>query len=194
MNGLLTLLPIAVTVGIVTFSFKLLKNLFAPLQKFQNIIPLLKNIPHAEFIIGIGAIFIAGIVLKSFIMRYVFELFERIVNYVPLVKLVYRGTKQLVSAFSPDDSLSFQQVILVEFPRQGVYSIGFQTNKLSESLSPDKDRQFYNVFIPTSPNPTTGYFLIVREGDFRPINLTTQEAMAMIISGGIIQPDKCKVN
>jgi len=194
MNGLLTILPVAITVGVVSFCLSLLKTLFAPLQSFKNSIPYLNQIPHAEFIIGIGLIFAAGIFLKSFVIRYMFELFESIVTHVPLVRLVYRSVKQLVGAFSPDDTHSFRQVVLVEFPRPGIYSIGFQTTKLSPDLAPDTDRQYYNVFLPTTPNPTTGYFLIVREGDFRAIDLTTQEAMALIISGGIVQPDRYKVN
>lgn len=194
MNGLLTLLPIAITVGVVSFFLGLLKKFFAPLRAFKNAIPYLGKIPHAEFIIGIGLIFAAGIFLRSFVIRYVFGMLESIVSHVPLVRLVYRSVKQLVSAFSPDDTHSFRQVVLVEFPRPGIYSIGFQTTKLSPDIAPDKDRQYYNVFLPTTPNPTTGYFLIVREGDFRVVDLTTQEAMALIISGGIVQPDRCKVN
>ena len=189
-NGLLTLLPITITIGFFSFSFKVIKSSLAPLQEFQNKIPYLNNIPHAEIIMALAIIFIAGIVLKSFIMRSVLNLFEKIVDKVPLVRPVYTGIKQLVIAFSPSDTVTFKQVVLVEFPRKGLYSIGFQTSQLPKELSPDPDHIFYNVFIPTSPNPTTGYFTIVKKEDFKPLNLTTQEAMTLIISAGIVQPKR----
>lgn len=190
LNGLLTLLPITITFGIFSFTFKLLKSWLAPLRTCHECVPYLKDIPHAEIFLAIGFIFFAGIVLKSFIIRSLINFVERIVEHVPLVHPVYTGVKQLVKAFSPDDALTFKQVVLVEFPRPGMFSIGFQTSELAKELSPDTQHIFYNVFIPTTPNPTTGYFIVVKKQDFRPVNLTTQEAMALIISGGIIQPER----
>lgn len=189
-NGLLTLLPITMTIALFSFTFRLIKTGLAPLQQFQSKIPYLKEIPHAEIIIAFAIIFIAGLIFKSFIMRSMLNLFETFVEKVPLVRPVYSGLKQLVSAFSPNDKLSFKQVVLVEFPRPGVYSIGFQTTELAKELSPDPDHVFYNVFIPTTPNPTTGYLAVVKKSDFKPLNLTTQEAMALIISAGIVQPPR----
>lgn len=191
-NGLITLLPITITIAVFSFSFRLIKGWLAPLTQLQCKIPYLNCIPHAEIILAFLIIFAAGIILKSFIMQSLMNLFESILEYVPLVRPVYTGVKQLVNAFSPHDDLSFKQVVLVEFPRPGLYSIGFQTTELAPELSPDKEHHFYNVFIPTTPNPTTGYFAIVRTKDIKPIDLTTQEAMALIISGGIVQPERFK--
>ena len=193
-TGLLTLLPFAITIGLSTFFFKLLKNWFAPLQHLEELFPVLQNIPHSELIIGIGLIFLAGIVLKSLVIRYCISVFEMIVNQIPMVSLVYKSVKQMVNAFSAEEQESFRQVILVEFPRPGVYSIGFLTTKVSDHFSPNPTKTYYNVFLPTTPNPTTGYFLIVAEGEYITTKLTTQDAMALIVSGGIIQPDKCKVD
>jgi uncharacterized membrane protein len=152
-SGLLTLLPITITFGIFSFSFRLIKGWLTPLRSCQECIPYLKNIPHAEIILAIGFVFLAGIILKSFIIRSVINFFEMILEQLPLVRPVYTGVKQLVKAFSPDDAMSFKQVVLVEFPRPGVYSIGFQTSELAKELSPDTEHIFYNIFIPTTPNP-----------------------------------------
>lgn len=189
-NGLLTLLPILITVGIFTFTIKLIGGWLAPLRQLN--LPYLKSIPHGEVILALGIIFIAGIVLKSFVVRSVVELFEIILSSVPIIHPVYTGVKQLVHAFSPNDNHTFKQVVLVEFPRKGSYSIGFLTSELAPQLSPTKDETFYNIFVPTTPNPTTGYFVVFPRGNFTPVDLTTQEAMALIISGGIIQPDRFK--
>ena len=191
-NGLLTLLPIAITLSVFSFSFKMIKGWLAPLNTFLDKIPYLSDIPHAEIILAILIIFGAGIVLKSFIMRSILDLLEGIVEYVPLVRPVYTGINQLVHAFSPTDTATFKDVVLVEFPRKGMYSIGFKTTQMARDISPDKEHDFYNIFVPTTPNPTTGYFIVVRQEDFTAIDLTTQEAMALIISGGIVQPHRFK--
>jgi uncharacterized membrane protein len=193
-NGFLTLLPFIITAGIISFSFKILKFWFSPLKHLQEIFPLLNGIPHSEFIIGIGIIFVAGIVLKSFVIRYVIKIFETLVNQVPLISLIYISVKQLVQAFSPNDTLSFKQVILVEFPRKGLYSLGFQTTQVGPYFAPNQGKRYFNVFLPTTPNPTTGVFLIVAEDECIPTKLNTQEAMTLIISGGIVQPDRCEIN
>ena len=111
---------------------------------------------------------------------------------IPFVRPLYTGVKQLVSAFSPSDTLTFQQVVLIEFPQKGMFSVGFQTSEIAPEIAPDKQDTYYNVFIPTTPNPTTGFFVMAKRKDFKPVNLTTQEAMALIMSGGIVQPKRYK--
>jgi len=189
-NGLLTLLPLTITFGLFSFSFKLLKGLLSPLKTID--IPFLSSIPHAELLLALGIIIICGIVFKSIVVRSLLELFEFLLEQVPLVRPVYMGVKQLVHAFSPSDDHSFQEVVLVEFPRKGMYSIGFQTSQLPKELSPKQDDNHYSIFVPTTPNPTTGYFIIVQKDEIKKLDLTTQEAMALIISGGIVQPHRFK--
>lgn len=193
-NGLLTLLPIIITLSVFNFLFKIMKSWLAPLNKLLDLIPYLSIIPHAEIILAILIIFGAGIILKSFLIRSLLSTFETLVEYVPLVRPVYTGIKKLVHAFSPTDTATFKDVVLVEFPRKGMYSIGFKTTQMAKDISPDQEHDFYNIFVPTTPNPTTGYFIIVKQEDFTSIDLTTQEAMALIISGGIVQPPRFKHN
>ncbi|MFT6765371.1 MAG: putative membrane protein [Alteromonas naphthalenivorans] len=189
-NGLLALLPILITASFFSFTFKLIKSWLAPLQQLN--IPYINLIPHGEIILVILFIFSAGIILRSFIIQSIIDLFEMLLSNVPLIAPVYTGVKQLVQAFSPSDTDTFKEVVLVEFPLKGTYSIGFLTSELTPELSPNKKEPFYNIFIPTTPNPTTGYFAIMPKKNFTVVDLTTQEAMSLIISGGIIQPDKFK--
>ena len=88
--------------------------------------------------------------------------------------------------------MQIQQVVYVEFPRKGVYAIGFVTGTLPPEIAPKTDETYYSVFIPTTPAPTTGDFAALTEKEFIKCSLTRQEAMALVISGGIIQPDKFK--
>lgn len=191
LDGLLTLLPFTLTICLFTFSFKLIKGWLSPLRRLH--LPFMTDIPQAEIIVGLGIIFIAGIFLKSFIIRSCIRSVEVIVEHVPLVRHVYSGIKQLIHAFSPDDNDTFKQVVIVEFPLAGTYTFGFQTKPVLKELSPVEDQEFYNVFIPTSPNPTSGFFVMIHKNSIKTVELTTQEAMTLIISGGIIQPDKFKL-
>lgn len=96
----------------------------------------------------------------------------------------------MVKAFTAQDQLTFQQVVIMEFPRMGIYSIGFLTGQSAIHLHPTEGKNYFNVFIPTTPNPTSGFLVIAAEGDFTVVDLTRQEAMSLIISGGIIRPER----
>ncbi len=190
-DGFFTLLPLCLTIGIFSFSFSLLKNLLSPLQGLG--IPYLHLIPHHEFLVVLTLILLAGIFLKSFVLRSMLDFFENILSRIPLIRPIYNSIKQLVDAFTPSDNPTFKKIVLVEFPRKGMYSIGFLTGEFSSQLVPtSKDEIYYSIFIPMTPNPTNGFFIVITENDFTELNLTTQEAMALVMSGGIIQPDRLK--
>ena len=187
-SGFLTLLPLTLTYSVFAFSFKIIKNLFEPLTLLQHKIPFLRNIPHAEIVLALVLVILAGIFLRSFIIQSLFHLFESQINKIPLIRPVYSGTKQLVNAFSPKDGEGFQKVVLVEFPSQGTFCYGFQTNAVPSPLAPDHSASFIGVFVPTSPNPTSGFFIMVKKEQIQNVDITPQEAMALIISGGIVYP------
>lgn len=192
-DGFFTLLPLCVTVGIFSFSFSLLKGLLSPLQGLG--IPYLDVIPHHEFLVVLTVILLAGIFLKSLVLRSMLDFFEAVLARIPLVRPIYLSVKQLTEAFSPSDNPTFKKIVLVEFPRKGIYSIGFLTGEFSSQLIPSsKKEQYYSIFVPMAPNPTNGFFVALTEDDFTEINLTTQEAMALVMSGGIIQPERLKKN
>lgn len=191
LSGFFTILPLTLTVALCTFSFKLLKSWLAPIYKIEPLY--LKRIPHSEILLVIGVIFLIGLILRLFLLQPIIHWFEAVLGKIPLFRQVYFGIKQLVHALSAQDKLSFQQVVFIEFPRPGVYSLGFLTGQLaSQLLMQSHEGKYFNVFIPTTPNPTTGYYIVVPEKDCIPTDLTRHEAMAIIISGGIIQPDRFK--
>jgi uncharacterized membrane protein len=188
LNGLFTILPLTLTIAIFSFSLRLLKDWLAPIAR--HLPTCLLQIPHSEIILGILFILLVGTILKFFILRSLIHWFESLIFKLPLIRPVYSGIKQLVHAFSPQDTMSFKKVVLIEFPRKGVYSIGFVTSEVPQQLSPSTTQGFICVFVPTTPNPTTGFFMFVPTTDITVIDLTRQEAMALIISGGIIQPER----
>lgn len=199
LSGLLTLLPIAITIGVFNFTLKVIKNWLQPiyekgwLKSIHALEPaFLHDIHFSELLLVIAIIILVGLVLRVFILRSLLQGIESILNKVPLVRTVYSGIKQLVDAFNPHDKVSFKQVVLIEFPRKGIYSVGFMTSELSVGgvLTTQDNNTYMSVFVPTTPNPTTGYFFIVSKDQIFPTDLSRQEAMALIISGGIIQPER----
>jgi uncharacterized membrane protein len=160
----------------------------------NTIVPVvLRDVRYSEFIFVLIFILALGALLRFFLARSLIHAFEKLLSKIPLIRPVYSGLKQLTSAFSiniQDEKQSFKQVVLVEFPRKGMYSIGFLTSEFHQTLSPNKSMRFFSVFIPTTPNPTSGYFIVVPEAELITSELTRQEAMALIISGGIIQPER----
>lgn len=191
-GGLLALLPLALTLTFFAFVYRTIKNWFSPIY---HILPIwLKAVPMSEFLVVIVAIIAVGAVLRFFLLRPLIEFIEKIFGKLPLVRQVYFGIKQLLNAFSPRDNQHFQKVVLVEFPRRGTYSLGFLTNQVPSELIPESESGepvvYYNVFVPHTPNPTTGFFMLIPAHECHVTPLTRQEAMTTIISGGIIQPER----
>lgn len=188
-DGILTLLPISLTIGLFTWLFRTTKKLLIPIYKLEPVA--LQQVPHSEFFLVILAIFIIGAIFRTYIIRSFLFFTESAILKVPLINTVYSGIKQLIQAFAVPEKLTFKKVVLVEFPRSQVYSIGFLTNEApKEIVQAVSQEPHVLVFIPTTPNPTTGFLIITKQSDITVTNLTRQEAMSLIISGGIIQPER----
>ena len=187
LSGLFALLPLTLTIAVFTLTFRLVKAWLEPLKQLN--IPLVTTTPYAEFALAIVIIVVAGMLYNMFILRPIVHTIENVIFRLPLVRQVYSGIKKLVEAFSLQDKVSFTKVVMVEFPRTGIFSIGFLANTLDSSLSPDPSKKYFNIFIPTTPNPTSGFLIILPEDNITTLDISRQEAMTMIMSGGIIQPD-----
>ncbi len=190
LKGLLFLLPIAITFSLCSFSINLIRSWLVPLRQLH--LPLLEMIPYYEILV-VGAFILAvGAFLQAFVLKPFIKLIEDIFSKIPLLSTIYFGAKQLIEAFSGNNKTSFKDVVYVEFPRPGIYSIGFLTSQAPTEIAPDTNKIYYNVYIPTTPNPTTGFFIVLAKDQFHHANLTRQEAITLIISGGILQPERYK--
>lgn len=189
LHGFFALLPLLITIGIIRLLFRVLKSLLEPIYAIEP--AWLQQIPHGEILLSILAIFILGI-LYDLVLKYpIMSIEQLLINRVPLLRQVYFSSKKLIEAFNPrKKQVSFKKVVLVEFPRAGVWSLAFVTNELVPDLAPNKSVQYYNVFVPHVPNPAVGYFMMVPATDCKSVNITRQEALALIVSGGIIKPEQ----
>jgi uncharacterized membrane protein len=186
-TGFLFLLPIALTFSLFSFFFNLIKKWLGPIKQLN--IPIISDIPHYEIILFIFFIFIIGVLIKAFILKPLVIILEESLSKIPLIRTVYKGLKQLVHAFTSHDEKSFRKVVLVQYPRAGAYSIGFLTKEIPQIIS---KHNLVGVYVPHTPNPATGNFIMVSPDQIEETDLTTQEATALVISGGIVQPNRPK--
>lgn len=192
LKGFLFLLPIAITFSLFSFCMNLIRSWLVPLRKLH--LPLLEMIPYYEILVVSIFIIAVGTFLQAFVLKPTIKLVEDIFSQIPLLSTVYFGAKQLIQAFSGQNKTSFKDVVYLEFPRTGIYSIGFLTSEVAPEIAPDTTKIYYNVYVPTTPNPTTGFFIVLSKDQFHHANLTRQEAITLIISGGIVQPERYKKN
>jgi len=131
---------------------------------------------------------ILGYLSRYFIGRYLIRIAERIVKTVPFVNAVYLTVKQIVDTFSAQKRAVFSKVALVEFPRPGIYALGFLTDRVKGEIREKTDSDLWNVFVPTTPNPTSGFLVMLPENQITELDMTVGDGMKAIISGGTLVP------
>ncbi|MBN2170570.1 MAG: DUF502 domain-containing protein [Candidatus Krumholzibacteriota bacterium] len=146
------------------------------------------SIPGLGFVAVVILLMVIGALASNLMVARVIRFFERLLNRVPLVGRIYLGVKQILGVFVSDrQTVAFQSVVRLEFPRAGVWALGFISRE-SPPLSDAADEGLVNVFLPTSPNPTSGFFLMVSRNELRPTGLSVEEALKVIVSGGAYAP------
>lgn len=143
------------------------------------------RIPGLGILITGILIFLSGLITKSFLGRKIIAKGEVLVEKVPFVGSIYQGIKKVSDGMLADRKASFKRVVLVEFPRKGLYTLGFITGTPRMSIEKQSDSQCYGVFLPTTPNPTSGYLVVVPESELMYIDMSIEEALAYIISLGM---------
>jgi len=130
-----------------------------------------------------------GFISRYFIAKYILSLGDRFLNTVPIVNTVYTSVKQIVQTFSSQNRAVFQKVVLVEFPRPGCRAIGFLTGETKGEVQHKTDEQLLNVFVPTTPNPTSGFLVMIKSSEVEILDMTVGQGMKLIVSGGAVAPD-----
>jgi uncharacterized membrane protein len=191
LTGIVAIIPVVVSIYIFFF-------LLGMIDSFLNIIPqrihpdrlLGFHIPGLGVIFTFLLIFIAGLLTQSYIGGRLLKAGDRLLNQIPLLRSIYQPTKQVVDSLFSDKSRHFRGVVLVEFPRKGVYTLGFVTGDTQGEADRKTSDSCINVFVPTTPNPTSGYYLIMPEKEVVHMDMTVEEAIKIIISSGLVGPQK----
>jgi uncharacterized membrane protein len=180
--GLLAITPLAITVWIL---WRFYDFISANMRPWMQRIPGLENNYPEFFLTLIGVVVfvlvitVIGMFARNIIGVAFFRLVERFIDKIPVVKSVFSATKQISQVFLGDRRSAFKRAVLFQYPREGLFSLAFVTRD-----EPDED--LVNVFLPTTPNPTSGFLLMVPRGDLMELPLTVEEAIKLIISGGSI--------
>jgi len=146
------------------------------------------NIPGMGVVVAVVIVFLTGMVVANIVGRKLFELGEAIVARIPLVRSIYSAVKQVLRTILDDGGQSFRKVVLVEYPRKGVWTIGFQTGVGVGEVQQRTDREVITVFIPTTPNPTSGFVILVPREDAQELDMTIEEGLRFVMSLGVVTP------
>ena len=148
-----------------------------------------RKIPGLGFISILVVIMLVGLLTRNLVGKLLFAWFEDVLLRIPLVRSVYSAIKDLVGAFAMGGkSKTFRQVIMFEYPRPGLYCIGFVTNEMTYVGPSGEVKAFFNVYIPNPPNPTSGFLSLVPKGEAIQLDLSVEEGLKLVLSGGIIVP------
>jgi uncharacterized membrane protein len=187
--GFLVVIPIAITVYVIQFLIDfidtILEFLPAPIHPYTYL-PV--HIPGLGLILLILLVFITGILVRNYVGNRLVNYWEMVVGRIPVVRGIYQGTKQLMEALFGHKEGKGRRVVMLQFPRPGIYSLGFVTGMHEGEVRDKTQKRLLNVFIPCTPNPTTGYYVLVPEEEATPLSMSAEDAFKLIISGGIITP------
>jgi uncharacterized membrane protein len=188
--GLLVLVPLGMTIVVVRWIIGLMDGLlmrFLP-ERFWPEAVFGFPVPGLGVVATLLLILLVGMLATNYFGRSVLGFSERVMGQIPLVKGIYGLFKQVADTVLNSERQGFRKVVLIEYPRRGIWSVGFVTGVSQGEVQSLTDRRMINVFVPTTPNPTSGYYILVPEEDARVLNMTTEEAFKLIISGGMVSP------
>lgn len=189
--GLLTILPLVISIWIITWLLSLLESgarmLPAPARP-ENWLPV--------YIPGLGALFtvfliiLVGFVVSNVVIQRFQARLNELLLRIPVFRGVYSAVKRLVDTMLAQQNQGFRRVVLVEYPRRGLYAVALMTGVSEGEVQEKTENRLINVFVPTTPNPTSGFYLLVPEHDVIPLEMTVEEAFKLVMSGGIVTPEK----
>ncbi len=188
--GLLVTAPVALTIYFVWIVVRFVDNLINALIPEQYLLGyyLPIDIPGLGLIVAVAGLTLIGALAAGFFGRLIIRIGERIVEQMPIVRNIYGAIKQVFETVLSQDSKSFRQVALIEYPRRGIWSLGFVTGTTTGEVQQDTEDEVINVFLPTTPNPTSGFLLFIPRSEVQVLDMTVEDGIKMVVSAGIITP------
>ncbi|HHH48382.1 MAG TPA: DUF502 domain-containing protein [Gammaproteobacteria bacterium] len=188
--GLLVWVPLGVTVmvikllvGMMDRSLLLLPESYRP----DNLLGF--HIPGLGVVLTTIIVLVTGMVVANLFGRKLVKLWETLLAQIPLVRTIYTGVKQILETVFSSSGQSFRKVLLVEYPRKGLWTLAFQSSTSVGEAQAKTGREVVNVFIPTTPNPTSGFFIMVPADDVIELDMSVDDGLKMIISAGVVVPE-----
>jgi uncharacterized membrane protein len=189
LTGLAVIVPVGMTLYILVFLIGMMDGLLTFIPQAYHPTALIGfHIPGLGIIITILLIFICGLMTKSIIGKRIVLYGEGLLDRIPIVRSIHMAIKKIVDSMVLYRSRSFKKVVLVEFPRKGAYTVAFVTGEPADEIHAKTGQRCVSVYVPTTPNPTSGYFMMFPEQEVINLDMSVEDAFTLIISGGIVTP------
>ena len=188
--GLLVWIPLGLTIFVIKLLIDLLGQtylLIPPALRPENLIG--TEIPGIGVIVAIIVVLLTGLVTANYFGKSIVKAWDAFLDRIPLIRSIYSPLKKFSELVLSDQTQSFSKVLLIEYPRKGIYSLCFQTSKELGEVQNQAGEEMVCVYIPTTPNPTSGYIVLVPQNEVKELKMSVEDALKMIISLGVVVPD-----
>ncbi len=188
--GLLVWVPLGVTAFVISFLVGVMdKTLVLIPKQYQPDTLIGFHIPGLGVVLSILVVFVTGVVIANLFGKQLVAIAESLLSRIPLVRSIYAGVKQLMETVFVSGGQSFRKVLLLEYPRKGLWTLAFQTGTETGEAQLKTAEDVINVYVPTTPNPTSGFFIMVPKSDVVELDMSVDDGLKMLISMGAVVPD-----
>ena len=186
-TGLFSIIPLAITYYIITKLFSIFSK---PGQRLIHYLFPKADLPFVDLLIGFILTFLfiyfLGLVISNVLGKKLYSLFESILSKIPLVSYIYNTIKQITQTLTVSQKQAFKKVVYIEYPKKDIWTIALVTGESQDKNGID----YYQIFVPTTPNPTSGFMLYIKKEDTKATSLSIDEGLKIVISGGMLAPEK----
>ena len=192
-SGLLFWVPLALTVFVIKFFLELINNLVPQKYLPEAIFNLDTTIPGSGIILVLIVILITGVLVTNILGRKLVSLWERVLNEIPGFRNVYNVLKKVSDTVFNTSTESFRKAFLIQYPSKGIWVIAFQSGDYKGEAESIIGEEIMNLFVPTTPNPTSGFFVMMAKKDAFELDMSVEEAFKLVISAGVVTPNSVKI-
>ena len=192
-SGLLFWIPLALSVIVIKFSLEFINELVPTKYLPETLFNLNTDFPGSGIILVLLVILITGIIVSNFLGRKLVAIWERILNKIPGFRNVYNVLKKVSDTVFNSSTESFRKAFLIQYPSKGIWVIAFQSGDYKGEAESIIGEEMINLFVPTTPNPTSGFFVMMPKKDVFELNMTVEEAFKIVISAGVVIPSSLEI-
>ena len=192
-SGLLFWIPLALSVLIIKFFLEIVNNLVPTRLLPESLLNLETTIPGSGIVLVILVILITGALVTNILGRKLLDLWERALNKIPGFRNIYNALKKISSTVLNTSSESFRKAFLIQYPSKGIWVIAFQSGDYKGEVESIIGKDVINLFVPTTPNPTSGFFVMIPKKDAVELQMSVEEAFKLVISAGVVTPENLKI-
>jgi uncharacterized membrane protein len=192
-SGLLFWIPLALTVLVIKFFLEVVNNLVPARFLPETLLNLDTTIPGSGFIFVVLILLLTGVLVTNILGRKLLDLWERALNKIPGFRNIYNALKKISSTVLNTSSESFRKAFLIQYPSKGIWVVAFQSGDFKGEIESIIGEDVINLFVPTTPNPTSGFFVIIPKKDAIELKMSVEEAFKLVISAGVVTPEILKI-